>query len=128
MTTKLGAAEAAVLGALLLDPERLKENGIRLEYFADRRNLLIFDAFRTLDNPDETTLIHELERRGKLEEAGGLDHLLEVSGSVQTSVNLKEHVGILCAEWRERKAKLERMAAHGARMFIRHGEEASGAG
>ena len=69
------------------------------ENFFSRRHELIFDAIRSVFDHQgsvDTILVQErLEQDGTLEEAGGLEYLLELSDAVRTSVNATKYAQIV---------------------------------
>jgi len=104
------AAEQAVLGATLLDPDA----GLKaVELLADTAfyregHRRIFRALAALvergDVVDPVVLRNELERRGDLEAAGGTDYVAELVDVVPTAANIEYHCRIV-----KEKALLRRL-------------------
>jgi replicative DNA helicase len=94
-------AEQALLGALLIDWSALTKiiQIIRVDSFYSKRNAIIFEAMLSLDKKgqqgDTITLKDELTTLGKLEEAGGVLYLSELTGMVPTSANIEYYAGIV---------------------------------
>lgn len=87
------AAEMAVLGSLLIDPQAIYEVGaLQPEHFYLQKHRFIFEALRGLNqrnNPlDFLTVTSELERRGQLENVGGAAFISELIGGVPSAVNV----------------------------------------
>lgn len=94
-------AERNLLGSLLLacgDTSRIFEL-LGPDSFFSRRHQLIYSAVREVHDQHanvDTVLVHEsLERTGVLTEAGGLDYLLGLTESVQTSTNVEKYAEII---------------------------------
>ena len=94
-------AERAVLGALLLDPERIDTVAeiLKAEHFYEpahqhvyRAALEIHDANRALD---PLILKDHLQGKGLLDEVGGLSLLTDLLDSVATSAHSEAHAGIV---------------------------------
>ena len=96
-----GDAEAAVLGACLMDVNALIETVEVIPetafYFESNRR-----AFRAMVRLweravpiDATTMIEELRNTGELEAVGGIDFLSRLVGSVTTSANVSYHARIV---------------------------------
>ena len=95
-------AEAAVLGAMLLDTSaigRAIETGLRDEDFYHDHHRVIFQAVLRLYDArqavDPLTLSEELRRHGDLERAGGDEYLAEVVSAVPTTANVEYHARIV---------------------------------
>ncbi len=95
-------AEAAVLGAMLLDASaigRAVETGLRDEDFYHDHHRAIFQAILRLYDArqavDPLTLSEELRRHGDLERAGGDEYLAEVVSAVPTTANVEYHARIV---------------------------------
>ncbi|MBI3962420.1 MAG: replicative DNA helicase [Deinococcus sp.] len=96
-------AEVSLLGSVLLDPEAFGriEGTIRAESFYKEGHRRIFEAVQHLawrrEPIDLVTLTNELNRVGKLEEAGGEAYLVGLVESVPSSANV-EHYARIVAE------------------------------
>jgi replicative DNA helicase len=86
-------AEKAVIGAMLIDDSAI---GIVGQYlspndFYSSRNRKIYEAILALfsrgTRPDLLTLSGELEKTGKLDEAGGIDYVASLTHAVPSSAN-----------------------------------------
>lgn len=102
-------AEQAFLGALLIKPE-IVGSGIILvnsDDFYSPRHQHIFKAIRDLDSKridlDQVTLTNNLEERGLLAEAGGLEYLNELFDSVPTAANIEHYARIIRDKSTQRK-------------------------
>lgn len=86
------AAEMAVLGSLLIDPQAIYEVGaLQPEHFYLQKHRWIFEALRGLNQRnsplDFLTVTSELERRGQLEKCGGAAFISELISAVPSAVN-----------------------------------------
>jgi len=97
------AAEAAVLGSMIVDPECISEVVEQLEMAAFYRaeHQMIFDALVSLyeknkgDGLDAVLLRDELEKRKQLEQVGGVDYIAKVMDSVPSSANVMYYARIV---------------------------------
>jgi len=111
------AAEAAVLGSMIIDPECIGEVVEQLdgEAFYRIEHRYLFDALVSLyergpvmrpegadDDPDRpgfavdaVLLRDELERREQLEEVGGVQYIARIMESVPSSANIMYYAGIV---------------------------------
>ena len=97
------AAEAAVLGSMIIDPECISEvvEHLTTDAFYRIEHRYIFDALVALyeknkgEAIDAVLLRDELEKRRKLEEVGGVDYLAKVMDSVPSSANVMYYGGIV---------------------------------
>lgn len=94
-------AEQATLGALLLNFEALS-NVVSLldpEKFYSYQNKLIYEAmislFRQNIHGDTLSLINELTKTGKLEEAGGAAYIASLTDLVPTAANVEYYAKIV---------------------------------
>ena len=87
------AAEEAVLGSLLIDPDAIDEVAAILKPadFYNERNGMIFDAalaLRSRREPvDFLTMVSELEHRNQLQEVGGAAYLTGLINATPTAVH-----------------------------------------
>ena len=94
-------AEAAVLGALLIDGAALLRVMpiIKPEDFHRPRNQFCFAAcvalFQSGEAIDQITLGRELQQQGQLEQVGGLAYLGQLISGTPTSVNVEHYAGIV---------------------------------
>ena len=94
------AAEEAVIGSLLIDPEAiLRVGGVSGADFFDETNQAIFEAcyslFQRSEVINQITVAHELMRRGKLEQVGGAAYLSHLISIVPTSVHVEHYAQIV---------------------------------
>jgi len=97
------AAEAAVLGSMVIDPESIGQvvEALNGEDFYRTPHRYIFDALVALYERnragaiDAVLLRDELQKRGRLEEVGGVDYLAKVIDSVPSSANVMYYAGIV---------------------------------
>ena len=86
-------AERAVIGATLIDENAvtIAQQYLRPEDFYSPRHRKIYEAVLNLSNkstrPDLLTLSGELEKAGKLDEAGGNDYIASLTHAVPSSAN-----------------------------------------
>ena len=111
------SAEAAVLGALLIDGEAYhRTQGIvRADDFHRARHQYIYAAMAAVAGRggalDQITVAQELSRQGRAESVGGLAYLGQLVGETPTSVNV-EHYAYIVAD----KAGLRRVIDAGNRI------------
>ncbi|MGA1979961.1 MAG: replicative DNA helicase [Sedimentisphaerales bacterium] len=97
------AAEAAVLGSMIIDPECISEvvEQLKTEAFYRIEHQMIFDALVALyeknkgEAIDAVLLRDELEKRKQLEDVGGVEYLARVMDSVPSSANVMYYAGIV---------------------------------
>jgi replicative DNA helicase len=103
-------AEAGVLGSLLIDPEAIVQvaDFLRPDDFYREAHRLIFqavlDLYESGEPADLITLADELQRRGKLEEIGGISYVSSLANQVPTSRNAAHYGRIV-----EHKSTLRRL-------------------
>lgn len=103
------AAEASLLGSILVDKEALVEvvENLKPEHFYLSRNAYIYAAMCSLYEREEpidlVTLASELKRAGTLEKAGNTDYLSELINTIATSAHIEQYATIV----REAAAKRE---------------------
>jgi replicative DNA helicase len=121
-------AEGALLGAVMINPEAFYEVAAFLgpSDFYIHRNGWIWEAFQKLvdrQQPiDALTVAEELERRGRLEEAGGAAYLAALMNNVPTSLHAEAY-GRMVEEQSVRRRLLSAageiaMQAHDARASV----------
>lgn len=105
-------AEEAVLGAVLVNPEAFYDvaHFLSSDDFFLHRNRWIWEAFEALTEQrlpiDVLTVSEELERKSRLDEAGGTAYLAALIGSVPTSLHAEAY-GHLVEETATRRRLLE---------------------
>jgi hypothetical protein len=103
-------AERAVLGALLLEPERIPEaSDLALDDLADARSRLLLRELRAMyargEPIDFVTVGACLNARGLLKAAGGANYLADLAQSVTTTANLQAHIRIVREAAHQRRVK-----------------------
>ena len=94
-------AEQAVLGAMLLDWSSVNNviSMLQAESFFSYQNKLIFEAivslFRQNIHGDAITIINELSKNNKLQDAGGAAYIAALSDTVPTSANIQYYAQIV---------------------------------
>jgi len=103
------AAEAAVLGSMIIDPECISEvvEHLKVDAFYRVEHQMIFDALIGLYEKRRSELVdkgrpidavllrNELEKRKHLEDAGGVEYLAKIMDSVPSSANVMYYAGIV---------------------------------
>ena len=99
------AAEAAVLGSMIIDPECIgqvvERSSIKTDAFYRVEHQMIFDALIALyeknkgGSLDAVLLRDELEKRKQLEAIGGVEYLARIMDSVPSSANVMYYAGII---------------------------------
>ncbi len=93
--------ETAVLGALMNEQDAFGEVAeiLKPECFYDHRNQLVYDAIRDLaakQQPvDVITVIDQLEKKGQLEDVGGMSYVAQLSDAVISSAHVEYHARII---------------------------------
>ena len=101
--------EQVVIGALLIDTEAfgLVSEMLHPETFYDPRHKFIFEAISALnmsERPaDILTVTDELRKMGKLEQAGGMTYVMDLSYMVASSANVEYHSRILAQKYMARQ-------------------------
>lgn len=94
-------AEAAILSAMLIDPDVVSKaiEKVKEEYFYRNANKAIFRTMQELFNEsveiDTLTLIDRLERNNLLEKVGGIPYINEIVDTVVSSANFDYHLKIV---------------------------------
>ena len=94
-------AEQLVLGALMLEKDTFSLIGelLRPESFYDSQNRYIFEAVRDLALAegaiDVQTVIEQLKRNERLEDAGGIHYVALLASQVNSTAHIEEHARIL---------------------------------
>ena len=110
-------AEQSVLGSLLIDRDAV----IRIASFLKSDDFYrgghgviyqaILDLYNRREPPDFVTVVDELERHGRLDDAGGLGYLTELINAVPTAVHIEYYGRIV-----ERTATLRRLIEAGTQV------------
>lgn len=94
-------SEQATLGAIMIDPDGVAklEIGLSGEDFYEPRHRIIFDSIESLyesSRPvDLLTVAEELKTKDKLDAAGGMGYLMDLTTATPTSANLNYYAGIV---------------------------------
>ncbi len=94
-------AEEAVIASILVDPEAIYKVAPRLraEDFFRERNAWVYEACRALwdrsESINQITVSHELGRRGRLEDVGGMAYLSRLITELPTPVGVEHYAGIV---------------------------------
>lgn len=94
-------AEKSVLGAVLVDPDRLADVAeiLSAEDFHNPRHRVIFESILELSERnvlvDLLSLSGELKAAGKLGDAGGMAYLAELAAIVSSSAHVLHHAGLV---------------------------------
>src|SRR5260221_5799720 len=103
-------AEAGVLGSLLIDPEAVVQLAEFLrpdDFYRDAHRTIfqaVLELYESGEPADLITLTDELQRRGKLEDIGGVSYVSSLANQVPTSANVDYYGHIV-----ERTAILRRL-------------------
>ena len=114
------AAEQATLGAMLLDWSAVPEviTKLSVDRFYSFQHQVIYEGIRSLANQsihgDMLTLVNELSKLGKLEQAGGTGYIASLTDAVPTSSNVNYYVDIVldCATRRDLIKLSSELKAH----------------
>lgn len=103
------AAEASVLGGVLIHPELLEQLGdLHVEHFADIRHRAVYGAMLALRAAgtaiDVTTIENQLAQAQQVEAVGGVTFLGELALRVPTPDNAREYADMVRESWRNRQA------------------------
>jgi replicative DNA helicase len=103
-------AEEALLGSLLIDPQKIKEINITAEDFYIIRNRWIWEAMKELSKQntdvDILTITEYLKKQNQLEEIGGQAYLVKLINQTPSSMNAESYANII-REKRQRRGCLE---------------------
>ena len=91
--------ERLALGSMLFDREAVSaaaQKNLKPKDFYIRAHEKIFEAIRSIDddnrNPDITTVIQELKKNGRLDEAGGVSYVSSLTTVIPSSANIEFYV------------------------------------
>ena len=94
-------AEEAVIASILVDEDAIArvENIVGAEHFFRDQNRWAFEACVELwsrnESINQVTLAHELSRRGKLDEVGGIPYISRIVGELPTPIGVEHFAGIV---------------------------------
>ena len=113
--------EQAVLGALLLEKDALNKivDVVRPEMFYKEGHKLIYEAvnelFQNSEPIDLLTVKNHLSLKGKLEVAGGIFYLTELTSKVASAANIEYHARVIAQKFLMRELiKIGDTIVHGA--------------
>jgi replicative DNA helicase len=115
-------AEKAIIGAILIDDNavNIAQQYLQADDFYSPRHRKIFEAIISLFNKgtrlDLLTLSGELEKSGKLDEAGGYDYIASLTHAVPSSANA-EYYSRIVQECSLRRSLIRLSGDAGARAF-----------
>jgi replicative DNA helicase len=98
-------AEAAVLGALLVEPDLMKDCPLKPEQFTPGRNYNLFYTLRNMDSkgmPIDMVSIVERVGNSKVDKIGGVSYLSDLAGSVPTTANFKYYCEVVNEYYQKR--------------------------
>lgn len=111
------AAEQAVIGAALIDPDAFgagEEVGLRAEHFSAATHRALWAAMAEMQARsvpvDAITLLEQLQASGELERAGGKDYVLELIRDTPSAANTAAYAGIV-VERAQRRAWFQALSA-----------------
>jgi replicative DNA helicase len=103
-------AEAAVIGSIFLEPSSIiiARDSISSEDFYDIKNKLIYKTMVLLSDAgmsvDVTSVVSSLSNNNLLEQAGGMDYLLEISKLSYSASNIETYLDMIYSASMKRKA------------------------
>lgn len=94
--------EKVLLWALLLSPSEIHvaiDCDLKKDDFFDRRNAVIFEVILELHKekiePEPSTIVNELRKKGKLDIAGGYSYVLSLPDYLPSTVNIDYYISTL---------------------------------
>ena len=117
-------AEEAVIASILVDPEAIYKVApkLRPEDFFREKNAWIYESCRALwdrsESINQITVSHELARRGRLEDVGGMAYLSRLITELPTPVGVEHYAAIVQSDATYRRlisaaGQIARMAHEG---------------
>lgn len=103
------AAEEALLGSFLIDPQAIADiNGsLKPHHFYMMKHRFIYEAMRAVHDAgtplDFLTLASELERRNILEKVGGAVYLSQLIAATPSAMNARSYAREVIEAWRRRE-------------------------
>ncbi|MFD2923103.1 replicative DNA helicase [Halobacillus naozhouensis] len=100
-------AEQAVLGAILQEGALVKDVFLLTAHFESRDHQDIFQAIKKVDEAEQPVTIVSVttELGERVGQAGGVQYLLDLAGSVPTTITLKHDQRLVLEAYRNRKTK-----------------------
>lgn len=105
-------SEKAILAALIIEPKSFNTiaGTLKPDHFYKEDHVLIFKAISNLfeigSNIDIITVMSQLQKMGKLEEAGGAFFISQITSHVASAAHIETHVRIVVDNYIRRKAIL----------------------
>lgn len=105
-------AEKAVVGALLLESTAIHEvyHILSKECFYNEALGEIYDTVKCIwekgGKPDMVVVVEELQRRGKLDEVGGVYGISVLTGAIASATNIREYAEYVHQNWLKRSVAL----------------------
>jgi replicative DNA helicase len=99
-------AEQSVIGAILIEPELIKDCTLAMEHFFDDRHKNLFFVIRDLEEkgkPIDFVAIIERVGNTKVDKIGGISYLSQLAGSIPTTANFGFYQGIVLEYANKRK-------------------------
>lgn len=99
-------AEQAVIGAIIIEPELIKDCWLKPEHFGIDKHTNLFYVLKNLDESGKPIdLVAIVERVGntKLEKVGGLDYIGDLAGSIPTTANFNYYQEVVFGYHQKRK-------------------------
>ena len=99
-TLKSLEAESWVIGSILVEPDIILKisDVITYEDFYSKKNQIIYSACMELwidEMLDTLHLTERLKEKNKLDEAGGIDYIVNLSVNTPTTANIQQYVGTI---------------------------------
>ena len=88
-------SEMAVLSSILIDPDCIRVLNLEPSDFFLSEHQLIYAAMLKCETPNEITVPHELNKMGKLEEAGGINYIVDLVSRAVTSVGVESYARVV---------------------------------
>lgn len=106
MSEQTSYSEQAVLGAIFIAPELIKECSLETEHFFEKRHQIIFQTMHNLEQvdtpPDLVAVVTSLG--DTLEQVGGVAYLSDLMNAVATTSNFKHYEELVLEAFRKREA------------------------
>ena len=100
-------AERGVLGCILLHPKIIEDVNLKEDHFYEERHRYIYGVFRRLWSKykafDLITLVAYLNKKGTLQNLGGIEYLSNLQDCVPSVHNLPNYQGIVQDKFKRRK-------------------------
>jgi replicative DNA helicase len=99
-------AETSVLGAIIMEPDLIKDCPLKPAHFSPGRHSNLFYTMLDMDAKGiPVDLVTIVERVGKkIDKIGGVSYMAEIAGSVPTTANFNYYCGIIIEHYQKRQA------------------------